>query len=183
MNVDFKVMDFFKLPTTIMIAIVIASGFFLFLPDSIAQKAYFLNFRVEYGFILGIIFLISASILIVNLIYLFAKFLSNRYYKKRFYANAESNLMKLNDYQKSVIYLLYSQHNRTHELPIFDGAIKELESKLMIAKATNQYITYDFENAVFPYYLQPWVSNELNKSMKLKSEFSSVFHKFDFESY
>ena len=45
MNFDFKIVDFFKLPTKIMCAISIATGLVLFLPDSFIQKMYMIDFR------------------------------------------------------------------------------------------------------------------------------------------
>ncbi|HEQ8316790.1 TPA: superinfection exclusion B family protein, partial [Streptococcus pyogenes] len=54
MNFDFKIVDFFKLPTKIMCAISIATGLVLFLPDSFIQKMYMIDFRKKYGFTIGL---------------------------------------------------------------------------------------------------------------------------------
>lgn len=50
---DLNIMDFFKLPTKIMVAIALATGMILFLPDELISKMYMDGFRNEYGFIIG----------------------------------------------------------------------------------------------------------------------------------
>ena len=43
-------MDFFKLPTKIMVVIALATGMILFLPDTFYLSMYLDGFRNEYGF-------------------------------------------------------------------------------------------------------------------------------------
>lgn len=45
----------------------------------------------------------------------------------------------------------------------------------MIGKATSQYMVSDLNNALFPYLLQPWVSDELSNKSSLLSEFNEAF--------
>ena len=47
MNFDFKIVDFFKLPTKIMCAISIATGLVLFLPDGFFKKSFMLNLGIN----------------------------------------------------------------------------------------------------------------------------------------
>ena len=84
MNLDFNLADFFKLPTKIMFAIAIASGLILFLPDSIVTKMYMVDFRNKYGFAIGLVFLISFSILIVTVLVSVYKYFSHLYFMKKF---------------------------------------------------------------------------------------------------
>lgn len=136
---------------------------------------FMLEFRDRYGFIIGIVFIVSVCILIVNLIYQTAKSISNAKAKRNFYANAEKRLKKLNNYQKAIIYALYQEDNRTLPLPLHDGSVLELEQNFMIAKATSHYMVSDLNNALFPYLLQPWVSDELSNKSNLLSEFKTAF--------
>ncbi|MGL5379745.1 super-infection exclusion protein B [Clostridium sp.] len=53
---DFNFMEFLKLPTKIMLALGLASGVILFLPDTIVEKMYMIEFRDKYGFVIGVIF-------------------------------------------------------------------------------------------------------------------------------
>lgn len=175
MKIDFNISEILTLPTTIMAALSLASGILLFSPTSLLDQMFMLEFRDRYGFIIGIVFIVSVCILIVNLIYQTAKSISNAKAKRNFYANAEKRLKKLNNYQKAIIYALYQEDNRTLPLPLHDGSVLELEQNYMIGKATSQYMVSDLNNALFPYLLQPWVSDELSNKSNLLSEFNAAF--------
>ena len=175
MKVDFNIKEVLTLPATIMAALSLASGILLFSSTSILKRMFMIEFRDKYGFIIGIVFIVSISILIVNLIYKTAQSISNTKAKKYFYTTAEKRLRKLNNYQKSIIYALYQQDNRTLPLPLHDGAVLELEQHYMIGKAASKYLVNDLNNALFPYLLQPWVSDELNSKQELLSDFQIAF--------
>ena len=96
----------------------------------------------------------------------------NKRAKKKFIDNASNRLSDLNDYQKTIVYALYKEDNHTKELPIHDGAVHILEHNLVIQKAATQYMVSDLNNAVLPYFLQPWVVNELQKNPQLMNSFS-----------
>jgi hypothetical protein len=136
---------------------------------------YMLDFREQYGFIIGLVFIVSISILIVNLIYKTSMSITNAKAKKNFYATAEKRLQKLNEYQKAIIYALYQQNNRTLPLPLHDGSVLELEQNIMIGKAASQYFVNDLNNALFPYLLQPWVVDELKNKTNLLSDCRIAF--------
>jgi len=179
MKIDFNIKEILTLPTTIMAALSLASGILLFSPTAFIERMYMLDFREKYGFIIGIVFIVSISILIVNLIYKTSTSISNAKSRKNFYATAERRLQKLNGYQKSIIYMLFQQDNRTFPLPLHDGAVLELEQNLMVGKATSQYFVSDLNNAVFPYLLQPWVVDELNNKANLLSDFRRAYEQYD----
>lgn len=171
MNFDFNIADFFKLPTKIMASLAFASGLLLFLPDSIVTKIYMTEFRNNYGFIIGLIFITSFAILFVTLLIFIYKYLHYKYLVKKFKATAHEKLQKLDDLKKALIFDLYRIDNHTDELPLHDGAVNFLEQNMMIGKATNQYFVSDFNNACLPYTLQPWVIEELQNSSELHSSF------------
>lgn len=175
MNLDFKISEILTLPATIMAALSLASGIILFSPVSFLESLFMQEFREENGFAIGMVFIVSLCILIVNLIYQASKNLSNAKAKRNFYATAEKRLKKLNNYQKAIIYALFMQDNRTLPLPLHDGAVAELEQKYVIGKATTQYMVSDLNNASFPYFLQPWVSDELISKPNLLSDFLTSF--------
>ncbi|AOV07994.1 superinfection exclusion B family protein [Sporosarcina ureilytica] len=175
MKIDFNISEILTLPTTIMAALSLASGILLFSPTSLLDQMFMLEFRDKYGFIIGIVFIVSVCILIVNLLYKTARSISNAKAKRDFYANAEKRLQKLNNYQKAIIYALYQEDNRTLPLPLHDGSVLELEHNYMIGKATSQYMVSDLNNALFPYLLQPWVSDELSNKSNLLSDFATAF--------
>lgn len=173
MKVDIK--EILTLPATIMAALSLASSILLFSPKALLIQLYMIEFREKNGFIIGIVFVVSISILIVNLIYKTSKSISNAKVEKNFYDTAEERLKKFNNYQKAIIYALFMQDNRTLPLPLHDGAVAELEQKYVIGKATSQYIVNDLNNASFPYLLQPWVSDQLNSKPNLLSDLLTAF--------
>lgn len=59
-----NIVDFLKLPPRILGALSVASGLLLFLPNAIIEKLYMTSFRDKYGFAIGIVFVVSTSILV-----------------------------------------------------------------------------------------------------------------------
>ncbi|PKF90560.1 hypothetical protein CW306_03385 [Bacillus sp. BA3] len=177
MKLDFNITELLTLPATIMAALSLASGIILFSPTAFLDLLFMLEFREKNGFIIGIVFVVSVSILIINLIYQTTKSISNAKAKKKFYAEAEQRLEKLNDYQKTIIYILFNQDNRTYNLPLHDGAVAELVQNHMIGKATTQYLVADLNTASYPYLLHPWVSDELSNKPNLLSNFMFAYQR------
>ena len=175
MKFDVNLADFFKLPTKIMFAIALASGMILFLPDNIVSKMYMVDFRNNYGFAIGLLFLISFSILVVTLLAGCYNYFHDKYSLKKFKATAKERLQKLDDYQKAIVYGLYIEDSHTDELPLHDGAVHWLEQNLIITKTTNQYAVSDLNNAMFPFMLQPWAVEELQKDNELLSKFHTAY--------
>lgn len=177
MKFDFNLADFFKLPTKIMFAIALASGMVLFLPDNVVAKMYMVDFRNKYGFAIGLLFLISFSILTVTLIIGIYKYFSYKRSMKKFKATAKERLQKLDNYQKAIVYGLYMEDNHTSELPFHDGAVKWLKQNIIITETASQYAVSDLNNAVFPYMLHPWVVEELQKDSELLASFCDAYNK------
>lgn len=179
MKLDLNLTDLLNLPTKIMASIALGVGLLLFSPNWLIEKLYMINFREEYGFILGIVFVISFVIFTVSICITFYSYLSNKRANKWFLESASQRLNDLSDYQKTIIFALYQQDNHTGELPIHDGAIHMLEYNMMIQKATTQYAVTSLNNAVFPYFLQPWVINELQKNNNLLDSFQKSYALFE----
>lgn len=179
MNFGFNIADFFKLPNKIMASLAIASGMILFLPDTIVEKMYMMDFRNKFGFATGLIFIVSFSILLITSLATCYKYFLRKYLMIKFKVTAKKRLNALDTYQKALIYDLYCEYNHTDELPLHDGAVNFLEHSMMIAKATTQYMVSDLNNACFPYMLQPWVISKLQKDTELLSSFKESFDKFE----
>lgn len=174
---ELNIMDFLKLPTKIMVAIALATGMILFLPDSLISKMYMDEFRNEYGFIIGAVFVVSISILTIGVIISIYNYFYERHKQKRIKENSGKLLASLDDYKKTIVYLLYNEDNHTHELPLNDGAVVFLENMMVIGKATNQYFVDDIINPMFPYLLQPWVIEKLQNDEELLSSFERAVEK------
>jgi cbb3-type cytochrome oxidase subunit 3 len=159
MKIDIK--EILTLPTNTMLAIVIASGMIIFTPSKFLKQLYLIDFRDEYGSIIGAVFLLMFAILIVNLLYKTAKSISNEKDRKISEVNRKKKLKDLPRYQKAIVYGLYIENGNPVELPMNDGNIRELEHWYIIGKATTTYYTENINNPILPYILQPWVRDEL----------------------
>jgi hypothetical protein len=180
-NITANLIDFFKLPIKIICALAIASGIILFLPDNIATKLYVQKFRSDYGFTIGIVFIITISIILVTLCIIAQRFVIKKYKNKIFHKNSNKKLNGLSQYQKSIIYGLLLETNHTFELPLNDGAVRSLEAYIMISKAASQYPVENMYNPVYPYMLQPWVVERMNDNEKMKNEFRLAYEIMDEE--
>ncbi|MFS1518543.1 superinfection exclusion B family protein [Bacillus sp. SCS-151] len=175
MKFDFNIKEILTLPVLIWAALSLASSMLLFSPTSFLKQLFMLEFRDKFGFIIGIVFVVSISILIVNLIYKTLKSIGHARTRKKFYAYAEDRLRKLTDYQKAIIYALYQEDNHTLKLPFNDGGVSVLVQNKMIGMTANNIMIDDDLNPVVSYLLQPWVGNELTDKPSLLSEFSLAF--------
>lgn len=158
-----------------MIALVIASGISLFSPDSIANQMYITDLRDRYGFFIGIVFIITFSVLIVNLGYKITTSVRKAKNEKFFYETGGKRLSNLNRYQKAIIYGLYQEDNRTLPLPIYDGAIAEMEQHVMVNRIPGEHSVHNLDSPRIPHMLQPWVANELTNNPKLLASLKEAY--------
>ena len=177
MSVDFNIADVLKLPVKIFVAVGIGTGVILFLPDSVIQKLYLTSFRDSFGFVIGLIFIISVSIVGVTMIIAIYKMIRGKINFKKMKENREKFIASLDDYQKTIVYILYDKINHTDELPISDGSVRWLEQNSVLAKATSQHFIENPLNITFPYMLNPWVIEYLNSHSGLLEDMKKTSEK------
>lgn len=177
MNISGDIANLLKLPLKIMLAIALASGLILFLPDHYIQKMYMVPFRNKYGFTIGIVFCISLSITVVSFVAFAYDFCVNKYYRKMFIKKAPERLRKLSSYQQAILYGLFMKDNHTKPLPYNDGAVRILEHNGYILRTSDTTIACDLDLIEFSYTLQPWVIDELSQNKELESEFNLEFNR------
>lgn len=178
MKFDLNILDILNLPVRILSALALASGFLLLLPANFLNVLHLISFINKYGFIIGLVFIVSLAILIVTLIIQIFNFISNKRKLNLFYKTAEKRLRKLNPYEICIVLSLFENKNYTNLLPINDGAVNKIESELIIGKLTNQYMVSNPNTAKFPYMLQPWVVNELEDKPALFTYFENTAKTF-----
>ncbi|MFC7061045.1 superinfection exclusion B family protein [Halobacillus seohaensis] len=170
--------DLLTLPVSIMAAIAIGTGLLIFLPDSLLKTMYLIDLQNSYGQYIGIAFILSLSILVVNIVVGLLKTIKQSRNMREFYDKAEERLLSLNDYQKSIVFLLYNEDNHTLNLPHNDGAVSFLSHRSIIGMVSEgQFIVNDLNNPEIPYMLQPWVIDEISKSQVLKDELRNAFQR------
>lgn len=162
----FELKELLTLPPKILAALAIATGLVLFLPSSIINKLYLEQFKLEYGFVLGITFTISLSILLCTLVVFILKLLYSNWSSKRKLAQYRKNLVSLNLYEKSIILALFKAPDNTLELPINKGITIKLNNLNIISRAATQAIVYGYDSSEwkFPYFLQPWVTEYIQEN-------------------
>lgn len=175
-----NIKELLTLPTYILTAIAVASGVILFSPEIFIENIHMSNFKVTYGFIIGITFLVTTSILIVRSAFGLFKLLQKNWRKNKNYKVRKKRLNNLNDYQKKIIYCLYTKDNRTALLPLHDGAVRELENYRMIGKVSSIQLVNKMAPKI-SYMLQPWVVQKLDKDQTLFNSFYESFEKLENE--
>ncbi len=178
MKVDLNITDILNLPIKIMSALSLASGLMLLLPEKFLKELYLTPFIDKYGFTIGLIFIVSLSILVVTLIIQIFNFISTKRKMKWFYKTAEKRLRKLTPYEIFIVLSLYEKKNYTNSLPTNDGTVGKFESEMIIGKADTEYMISDLNTAKFPYLLQPCVIDELREKSDLLNFFESNMQNF-----
>ena len=122
-----NIVDFLKLPPRILGALSVASGLLLFLPNVIIKKLYMTSFRDKYGFAIGIVFVVSTSILVVFLVVIIAKRSRTKYYNKRLKKARVAYLKRIDGNKVELIRYLLNESTHTAMLPMHDGVVLELQ--------------------------------------------------------
>lgn len=162
--------EFLKLPPNILGALAVASGILLFLPAKIATKLYILNFRNKYGFTLGIIFIVSISILIILLTGKIIHKINKRLKSKKLIKSQTIHLMNMNPEQVAVISEFLNQPTHTLPLPYNNGLVIELQHYHIITPAGHTQLV-NMLNPQIIYFLQPWVIQRINDNEELQEKF------------
>ncbi len=165
--------DFLKLPPNILAAISLVTGCILFVPDSVLNKLYMVNFRSNYGFAISIIFLISTAILIIFLITFIADKVIKRVKNKKL---KEAQIKYLKDAEKAKVELIrefIKEETHTLSLVVNNGLTTELTHFGIISLAGNtQPVDFGYNSEMYlKYFLQPWVITLINESDELRKKY------------
>ncbi|MBS6625845.1 MAG: superinfection exclusion B family protein [Veillonella sp. oral taxon 780] len=174
MNFNISLEDLFKLPKWIIYIICASSGTLLFLPDEMLQKIYLFNIREEYGYILGLIFIVSLLSgigLILNNFYEKIKPLYNIYCKGKY------AILSLSTYEKAILFMMYTSENYTLKLKLGDGAVVRLKSENIITVISGYYFAdaSGTEMLLVPHVLQSWVIKLINNNSKVLRNLEESF--------
>lgn len=164
------IVDFLKLPPRILGALAIASGLLLFLPDAIIEKLYMINFRNTYGFVIGIVFVVSVSILAVFIIVIAVKRIKEKYDNKRLKKGQIAYLKQVDDKKAELIRHLLNTPTHTAMLSMHSGIVVELQHFFVISPAGSTHVV-DMTDPKINYFLQPWVIKQIDSDPELKVKF------------
>lgn len=163
-------LDFIKLPTYLLGALAIASGILLFAPDSVIQLLYMTEFKENYGFTLGIVFITSISILAVLIVKLVYGGISEKHNLKKLKAAQAKFLMNIGNEKVEVINAFIQQPTHTLMLPMNDGLVIELQHYKVISPAGQTHMV-SMPDPQITFFLQPWVLERIKENEELQTKF------------
>lgn len=162
-------LEFLKLPPNILAAISLVSGTILFANDTLLSRLYMINFRNDYGFVVSIVFLISASLLVVLMITTVIKKIKSKFENIKLKKSQINYLLNLDKTKVKIIKSFIKESNHTLKMNQNDGLTQELSYFGIISLAgSTQAVDFGYDNEMYLYYfLQPWVINLINSNDEL----------------
>jgi hypothetical protein len=161
-----KILEFLKLPTKLIASLCLVSGLLVLLPVEYLKKLHLENIETQYGTIIGITFLISSALLILELIIWVGNKIRIAWLRSKLSKTALKALNQLDSKEISVLREFYIQEQSTLLLPmnhpvvaglIEKGILEQVGSlgenslvgvliSLTIAPDVKPHITYDLLN-------------------------------------
>ena len=163
-------LEFLKLPPYLLSAVSIASGLLLFLPERVIELLFMSNFRTEYGFVIGAVFIIASSILAVLVMKSLYGIIKKKYDVFILKRTQTKFLIKLSEDKVQLINVFLQRKNHTVMLPMQDGLVIELRHYDVITPAGQTHAVSMLDPQI-NYFLQPWVIERIKESKELQKKF------------
>ena len=119
-------MDLAKIPTRLFAVVALASGFMLFLPEMALERLGAAELRSEYTGYLGIAFLISVSLLAVEVVLWTFKVVQKRARRNNFEKAIANAMLKLDGSEKAVLREFFIAGTKTLRLPLEQPPVASL---------------------------------------------------------
>lgn len=126
-----SIFDITKLPTKIFLVLSLISGFFIFANEDLNKK-FKLEKLDEYGQYIGIIFLFSASLVIINFVIWISNTLSTKIRVKKLKKEFSKRLKELDFYEQAVLREFYINGKNSLKMPIDDAVVSGLLNKKIL---------------------------------------------------
>ena len=170
-----SLLDFLKLPAHILGALALASGFLLIVSDGVIQTLRMGAFMSQYGFWVGVVFLVSVAILLVLPIKSLGGFvcrLLKEYVEKKKYVKL---LNGLEENEVELINRFLKEPTNTLELSMNNGIVSSLYRQNVI-DLTGFYQVAPVMCSTATYFLLPWVRNLIKEEKQLQKIFCIENH-------
>jgi hypothetical protein len=129
--------DFTKLPTKLFLLLTFVTGFILFFDQKIFDDKMFLNgLKTQYGWIVGLVFIISVSFAVLNFFIWIIHSLINWFLRKKRVNYMKTQVAQLDSFEKSVLREFILQGKKSIEMPIDDETVSGLISRGILVKNT-----------------------------------------------
>lgn len=154
-----KIPQWIQIPLKILLpSLTIFSGFIMFSSEAVLEKLYLLQFRETSGFALGLLFVISFSLIICyigSFLILRLSFL----YKAKLKKKREYKLfMSLADVYKKTLIEMYKSPTHSLKMEISNSVADYLQSIRAISRSSVSTV-----GVIFDFYLLPWVEDSIKK--------------------
>ncbi len=167
-----KIPKWIQIPLKILLpSLCIFSGILLFINDELAEKLYLKQFREENGFVFGLIFTITLSLILVYIIFFASKPVIKKFKQKLKQRQLRKSLENLKKNEKLYIWGLHNISTHAYMFPYSDPTINLLSQKMYVYTYSQELdlSTYDGNWGVI-YILNPIVEEAVTKIMDMKAK-------------
>lgn len=155
-------LDWIKLPTKTLAALCIVSGVLIFSGVSTLDKFGLKTFVAEYRAYLGVSFLVTLALTLVNSISAIWKFIYPWIAEACWIRLGRKRLQNLNPTEKHILRYYIQNKTRSQTLPIQDGTVNALQREKIIIRGSSLGSLHGFD-----YIMQPWAWEYLNEHPEL----------------
>jgi hypothetical protein len=158
-----QVFDWLKLSGKQAFILCVITSIMLFSGDDLLSKLALAEAKKSLQIWIGLVWLISVSILLAEIVFPTFKWVSRRI---KWHFNLKEYQKRLHDLtieEKELLSEYIDNNTRTASIEYSNGVAKELESAMVIRRASNLSHHYN----VFPYNIQPWAWEYLTKNPEL----------------
>jgi hypothetical protein len=160
-----KIFDLKKIPTKLFVLLTIISGGLLFIPKSLLENLHLNEFENDYGKYFGIIFLISAGIVLLNFSIWLVKTILGHFVKKKYKKFAIKNLKELDPHEKAVIREFFINHKNSLEMPLDNAVVKGLINKRIVIRISTMGQANLFAGMLFPMKLNDNIKDKITEEI------------------
>lgn len=162
-----KIVEALKLPTQVFVWLALVSGALLFGPIRLIELLGLLGFRQSYRPWIGLTFLVSIAVVTVALFTPIWNIIRRELRDNWLIRRQSKYLADLTPRERKILRGYIQGDTRTQTFHIGDGAVRELESKLILRRASNLGAGSGWG---FAYNIQPWAWDYLKRHPELVAE-------------
>ncbi len=143
MNIDIKsIFDITKLPSKFFFLFAIISASILFLDNAILKRFKVEKIADDYGWILGLIFLFSTGLVIINIAIWFYEKIRYEFLYRKVASEWKIKIKSLDSYEKSIVREFLICRVNSLQLPIDDSVVSSMLAKDIL------YINQSFSSGI-----------------------------------
>jgi hypothetical protein len=155
-------LDWIKLPTKTLAALCIVCGILIFSGEGALDNFGLKTFVKEYRAYLGVGFLVTLALTVVNSLAAVWKFIYPWIAEAYWIRLGRKRLRSLNPTEKEILRYYIQNQTRSQTLPIQDGTVNALQKEKIIIRGSSLGSLHGFD-----FIIQPWAWEYLNEHSEL----------------